>query len=977
MPSSSLLKTPLHTSVAQGLYNEISSRTSRYYYFLGKTIEWEDETLPPYPIDSDAYEFDTRKEMITLKEVKATDVSFVIPKYTWASGTIYDQYDNQYSTEVQGINLTAPGYGYGSAPYIYIGSTGSVNWTANTVFIAGDFLSYQGRYYAVTVGGTSNTVAPTHTSGSVANGSTTLKYIAHNDASGSGATASCTVLDGEIIDIQLLTRGVGYLDIPSVTIIGGGGQDGDAEAVVTIGNTGAQKIEDAVFYVITDENNVYKCLDNNLGALSTSKPIGTAVDPYVATDGYMWKFMYAIPLALRNKFLTEEYMPVVTALRNQFYSNGNLNTIRIDAAGSGYTTGAITVTGDGYSEANPIYLTGYVIGDGGADYTSPTVSIEPPFDGVATWSSETLAIVNQKLAYNDNIYRVAVSGITNTTGPSHRFGIVQNGDAALEYVGTTATATAEETAGEITNIILNQMIRDIQVENNGAGYTVAPSVSFTGDGTDASATAVLQNGSVIKIVINDPGTGYTTEPTVVIGSAWTASTVVTIGEQIYQSTRLYTVTGDGTTHASIAPTHSSGSASNGTATLEYVGSPAVAVATLKCGAGYSTNPSITISGGAGTGVNAYFTYVSSTAKLIPIFSNESIGSQWETTTAYTSGQKVWYETRLYTVTVSGTSGATAPSHVSGIVANGDNNTCVLQFTAYMGQLIGVQIDDAGVGYTTTNINVTGDGTGATISADLSPGDINTLQANIELLTVDGRIMNCPVISGGWGYGGNPTITITGDGAGATAEAVIDNGKVVKINMTNYGYGYRWANVLVTGTGYGAKARAILSPYGGHGKHAIENLFARTLMFYSNISRDKNQGFTVNNDFRQAGLLKNVRQYGNTLNLTSIAASACWVIAGTINTTLFPADSIITRSSDSARFRIVTNTGTAILVQSVDNEEPAIGDNFLNDEDDLFTVSAVTPPNADKYSGDIIFIDNRQAFTPTEDQTITLRTVIRF
>jgi hypothetical protein len=67
----------------------------------------------------------------------------------------------------------------------------------------------------------------------------------------------------------------------------------------------------------------------------------------------------------------------------------------------------------------------------------------------------------------------------------------------------------------------------------------------------------------------------------------------------------------------------------------------------------------------------------------------------------------------------------------------------------------------------------------------------------------------------------------------------------------------------------------------------------------------------------------------------------------------------------------------MLVQAVDNASIAIGNNFTNAAADVFTASAVTPPTADKYSGDLMFIDNRAAFTPTADQTVTLRTVIRF
>ena len=102
---SSLLKSPLDNSIANAVYNEIQNRSARYYYFLGKTLTWNDETNPPYPIDSFNYELQTRNEIITLKEVNSTDVAFVIPRKDWVTGQVWDMYDDQYSTEVQGINL--------------------------------------------------------------------------------------------------------------------------------------------------------------------------------------------------------------------------------------------------------------------------------------------------------------------------------------------------------------------------------------------------------------------------------------------------------------------------------------------------------------------------------------------------------------------------------------------------------------------------------------------------------------------------------------------------------------------------------------------------------------------------------------------------------------------------------------------------------------------------------------------------------
>ena len=916
--SSSLLKDILHNSIAEGLYSEITSRTARYYYFLGKTLSWEDELTPPLPIDSFAYELNTRNEIITMKEIKPTDVSFVIPRYSWQPNVVYDMYDDQYCKEVQGINLISGGQGYGSAPTVYIGTAGSVNWVAETVVFESAFLKVPVnggfRYYVVTSGGTTGTTAPTHTDGIVQNGTAQLRYVEVTDGGGFGATAFATVLDGRVIDIELTSRGDGYVSAPSVVLVGGGGSNAAGAAVVVIAPSGAQKLEDSRFYVITDEFNVYKCLDNNNNAVSEYKPLGTTVDPVTFPDGYMWKFLYNIPIALRTKFLTDEYVPVVTALRNQFYSNGNIQTVRVDQAGSGYTSATISVQGDGYLEADPLYLTSINIDQGGSGYTTATMNVAPPFTNVNPWTPSIPLFLGQKISYNNNIYEIAVAGTSGTVAPVHRYGTVANGTSALKYIGTTATGDVTLSGGVVTAITLYGMVRDVTLTTGGTGYTNPPSVNFTGGaGTGATAVAVLQNGSVTKVIITNGGDNYTSIPTVTFGDAWTSSTAVIFGQQLYVANRLYTVTVAGTT-GTTAPTHLTGSATNGTATLAYAGQPAIGTAGIKYGAGYSELPTVTFIGD-GEGASAYFSGVKSEAKLVPIISG--------------------------------------------------------------GQLVGVQIDDGGVGYTFATLNVNGDGTGAEISADLSPGDVNTLQANIELLTLDGRIMSAPIVSGGWGYAA-ATVTIEGDGTGATANAVIGaQGEIKKIVITNYGQNYRWARVTINGNGFGAKARAVITPYGGHGKFALNGLYARTLMFYTNISGDKNQGFDVNNDYRQLGIIKNPAQYGNTNNLTAIAASACWVVSGVISTTFFPADSIVSETTTGRRFRIVTNTGSAALIQSLDNFVPQIGTTFVNSGNFTFTASAVTPPTADKYSGDLLFIDNKAAFTPTADQSVTLRTVIRF
>ena len=125
--SSSLLKTLLHKTISEGIYKEIASRTARYYYFLGKTISWEDETAPQFPIDSVQYEKATRNEIITVKEIKPADISFVIPRIDWFYGNTYDIYDDNYSTELMGIDLSNGGLGYLSIPTVEISAPNDIN----------------------------------------------------------------------------------------------------------------------------------------------------------------------------------------------------------------------------------------------------------------------------------------------------------------------------------------------------------------------------------------------------------------------------------------------------------------------------------------------------------------------------------------------------------------------------------------------------------------------------------------------------------------------------------------------------------------------------------------------------------------------------------------------------------------------------------------------------------------------------------
>ena len=63
------------------------------------------------------------------------------------------------------------------------------------------------------------------------------------------------------------------------------------------------------FYVLTEDDNVYKCIFNNNGGVSTSKPTSTGSEIITTDDGYRWKFMFRVSEDSKP-FLTKEFIPV-------------------------------------------------------------------------------------------------------------------------------------------------------------------------------------------------------------------------------------------------------------------------------------------------------------------------------------------------------------------------------------------------------------------------------------------------------------------------------------------------------------------------------------------------------------------------------------------------------------------------------------------------------------------------------------------
>jgi len=151
------------------------------------------------------------------------------------------------------------------------------------------------------------------------------------------------------------------------------------------------------FYVKNRYDQVFKCLANNNGGMSTSEPFfqpGSygSDNIYEGTDLYKWKYMYTVDAGLKNKFMDSEWMPVpISANTPQPYLTtagwGNVEVVNVLNGGSGYDALnqyiTVTINGDGQGAratiTSPQIVDGVIkditVTNAGNNYTYANVTI--------------------------------------------------------------------------------------------------------------------------------------------------------------------------------------------------------------------------------------------------------------------------------------------------------------------------------------------------------------------------------------------------------------------------------------------------------------------------------------------------------------------------------------------------------------------------------------------------------------------------
>lgn len=260
-------------------------------------------------------------------------------------------------------------------------------------------------------------------------------------------------------------------------------------------------------------------------------------------------------------------------------------------------------------------------------------------------------------------------------------------------------------------------------------------------------------------------------------------------------------------------------------------------------------------------------------------------------------------------------------------------------------------------------------------------DDNSIQWIIQNAAINGAIHHIKLISAGSGYTSAPTVTIEGDGTGATAVATVSNGIVTGIRMTNVGSGYSRASVTLTGGGSSsaATARAIITPNGGHGSDPVSELGGFYVMIQVLLEGADGSGdFIIDNDYRQLGLVYNPYEYGTTTVATSNTKSALTILNYSgLTGGSFVRDSLVVGGTSGARGYIVSvDTGLVKIYQNdTTGYKPFTVGEAITSGVVSASLTTIDNPEIEKYSGDVVYIENRSPVNRASNQTEDVRLVI--
>tara|TARA_A100001201_G_scaffold4811_6_gene9268 strand:- start:9172 stop:10731 length:1560 start_codon:yes stop_codon:yes gene_type:complete len=284
------------------------------------------------------------------------------------------------------------------------------------------------------------------------------------------------------------------------------------------------------------------------------------------------------------------------------------------------------------------------------------------------------------------------------------------------------------------------------------------------------------------------------------------------------------------------------------------------------------------------------------------------------------------------------------------------------------------------------------------------------------------------------------VPIKGDGRGAEATVVVNNNsKIESVTVSNGGSGYTFGTLDLVGGNVPTGSTTpvfdvIIPPQGGHGANIYKELGALNSLIYSRIENDtENPDFITGNQIARVGIVENPKAYASTdlLDLNKAAATYAVRLTGVgYSSATFTGDTLITQTvgvgstavgkvvsydqttgvlkfwqdrtmagfntdgtkDTSPQYGFTLNRFTADIVDG--GSFDIVGGSVTLGIDTVFTGlstvinnktyylgqefnKGIANPEVEKYSGNIVYVDNRPSITRSVNQKEDIKVILQF
>ncbi len=263
-----------------------------------------------------------------------------------------------------------------------------------------------------------------------------------------------------------------------------------------------------------------------------------------------------------------------------------------------------TVTGSLSATTAPTHTTGIAVnGTASLLWLAPLGTIGTPFNPFVT------PAVGTQYFYGNNLYTCTIAGTPSAANPPvHLSGTVSSGGAAYRYAGSTATVAVNYDAA-------TQTVRSLRILSAGSGYSNAPVIVITDTGINGSITAAI---TATAVALHNRAS-ITQQATSVVQKSGSATitgglTINSTQGAASQSGVGSMLAGSGGANYTVAPV------------VGFTGPNGLNLLTAG-GSGYTSTPTITVAGGTlvtGTALtSAAFRITVNRGKVISVYLNSS------------------------------------------------------------------------------------------------------------------------------------------------------------------------------------------------------------------------------------------------------------------------------------------------------------------------------------------------------------------